>query len=271
MTESLSRTKPARPGSRADRLDWEEEEATRNPRILPPEPPAILEYYLTRAREQKKAVTLLTETLLSGKETRIAIQKSGRLSAVAWGLLDASMQAAGIPTTEEERSLRAKGRKLVYQLPQFPDCKIILARQSDIPWYVENGNADWGILGEDQILEKKPRVAIAARLGRGESSLIIATPKDSPVMDVAGLNGKTIATSYPRILGRFLKGRGIKAGRIVTLTGSVEAAASLGIADAICDITETGASLKANGLEELETICDFEALLVVPKIAAPAK
>jgi|GEM_PF-2690459 len=263
-----SRIAPVIPGSRADRLNWqrEEEDRARNtPRILPPEPDAILEYYQQRQAGRERAKKIITEMAQSGNEVRIAIQKNGRLSAIAWGLLETCLEAAGVPVTEAERQLQRKNRKLVYEIPKLPNVKIVSARSGDIAWYVESGNADIGIIGEDQILEKNSKVEIVARLGLGECSLAIAVPEGSQITALKDLNGKTIATSLPSILKQYLKGKKVKPKSIIELGGSVEAATTLGFADAVCDITETGSSFVANGLTELETVRDFEAVVITAK------
>ncbi|MFA5877018.1 MAG: ATP phosphoribosyltransferase [Candidatus Paceibacterota bacterium] len=275
MNETLKRPRPDAsrtmrviPGSRADRLNWQQEEADRaryTPRILPPEPEAILEYYQQRKAGRERAEKIITEMAQSGQEVRIAIQKNGRLSAIAWGLLEACLEAAGVPVTEKERQLQRKNKALVYEIPTLPNVKVVSARQSDIAWYVESGNADIGIIGEDEVLEKKSNVEIVARLGLGECSLAIAVPEGSQIATLKDLNGKTIATSLPSILKKYLKEKGVKPKSIIKLGGSVEAATALGFADAVCDITETGSSFVANGLTELETVRDFEAVVITAK------
>ncbi|TSD05690.1 MAG: ATP phosphoribosyltransferase [Parcubacteria group bacterium Greene0714_7] len=268
LESSTARKAPVTPGSRADRLNWQQEEADRaryTPRNLPPEPEAILEYYEKRREGRERAKKIITEMAQSGNEVRIAIQKNGRLSAIAWGLLETCMQAAGVPMNEEGRERQQKNRTLVYEIPKLPNVKIVSARSGDIAWYVESGNADIGIIGEDQILEKKSKVEVVARLGLGECSLAIAVPEGSPITSLKDLNGKTIATSLPTILKNYLKSKGVKAKSIIELGGSVEAATALGFADAVCDITETGSSFVANGLTELETVRDFEAVVITTK------
>lgn len=264
----VSRIARVIPGSRADRLNWQREEEDRaryTPRILPPEPEAILEYYQQRQAGRERAKKIITEMAQSGNEVRVAIQKNGRLSAIAWGLLETCLEAAGVPVTEAERQLQRKNRTLVYEIPKLPNVKIVSARSGDIAWYIESGNADIGIIGEDQILEKNSKVEIVARLGLGECSLAIAVPEGSQITTLKDLNGKTIATSLPSILKQYLKEKQVKPKNIIELGGSVEAATALGFADAVCDITETGSSFVANGLTELETVRDFEAVVITAK------
>lgn len=268
LEPSTVRTARVIPGSRADRLNWQREEEDRaryTPRILPPEPEAILEYYQQRQAGRERAKKIITEMAQSGNEVRIAIQKNGRLSAIAWGLLETCLEAAGVPVTEAERQLQRKNRTLVYEIPKLPNVKIVSARSGDIAWYVESGNADIGIIGEDQILEKNSKVEVVARLGLGECSLAIAVPEGSQITTLKDLNGKTIATSLPSILKQYLKEKQVKPKNIIELGGSVEAATALGFADAVCDITETGSSFVANGLTELETVRDFEAVVITAK------
>src|SRR3989344_2944529 len=253
------------PGSREDRKNWDAEEADRRrytPRILPPEPDAILAYYLKRNRERTTACEMLAEKMQAPEGLRMAIQKNGRLSELSLKLLETAMTAAHIPFAREVREEWQKSRKMVFSLGGRPNIRLISARQSDIPWYIESGNADYGVVGEDQLVEKEPLVKVLARLGQGEISLVIAVPNESKIRKMKDLSEKVIATSFPNTLKKELGKRNIAPKKITVLGGSVEAGAVIGFADAICDLTETGETLKENGLRELETIRDYEALLI---------
>ncbi len=181
---------------------------------------------------------------------RLAIQKSGRLFDDSVSLL----REAGIAfNSGPNRLLRA-------QASNFP-LEIIFLRDDDIPEYVEGGVVDAGVVGENVILEKKKSVRVVERLGFGKCRLSIAMPKNIPYQNVQDLTGKRIATSYVGILGDFLQQKGIRAD-IHEISGAVEIAPSLGLADAIFDIVSTGSTLLANGLREVETILESEALLI---------
>src|SRR3989344_3425813 len=253
------------PGSREDRRMWEMEEADRRrytPRILPPLPDAILEYYITRDNELKKATEILTERMRKREELRIAIQKNGRLTALSLNLVEAAMRAANIPLTKEIREEWRKNRKMVLSPDALQTLKIISVRQADIPWYIESGNADYGIVGEDLLVEKEPTVTALARLGEEEISLVIAVSKNSKIRKMRDLNGKIVATSFPNTLKKELARRKIEPKTITVLRGSVETALVTGLADAICDLTKTGETLAANNLRQLETIRDYEPILI---------
>lgn len=134
-------------------------------------------------------------------------------------------------------------------------------RPEDIARFVESGKLDMGIVGEDKILEKKFNLSVISKLGFAKCSLVVAIPEHSQIMSINELAGKTVATSYPNITKEFFKGNGINVD-IVNLSGSVETAPYLGIADATSDITETGQTLKANNLRVIERVRDFEAVLI---------
>lgn len=209
----------------------------------------------------KESIDIITARLRTRQETRIAIQKDGRLSAIAWKLLAACMEAAGI-TMPKEADPKERGRKLVISPKDAPNLKIILARGSDIPWWVSGGSADFGIAGEDQAIEQGAEALIAGRLGEGRCTLVFSVRSDSPVSALSDLNGKVIATSFPNIVSGYCGKNGIKPKCIIKLAGSVEATAMIGDADAIADLIETGETQKANFLRAFAIIRSFEAVLL---------
>jgi ATP phosphoribosyltransferase len=180
---------------------------------------------------------------------KIAIQKSGRLSEKSLELIS----VAGI-------SLANGDRKLISKASNFP-IEILFLRDDDIPQYVADGVADIGIVGENVILEKKSRVEIVERLGFGKCRLSLAIPKAVDYKGVNYFNGKKIATSYPVILTDFLKANNINA-EIHEISGSVEIAPGIGLADSIFDIVSSGSTLISNGLQEVEVVTKSEAVIV---------
>lgn len=181
---------------------------------------------------------------------RIAIQKSGRLFENSVALLhDAGISFGSNP-----------GRLLRAQAENFP-LEIIFLRDDDIPEYVEEGVVDAGIVGENVVLEKQKTVRTIERLGFGKCRLSIAMPKNGLYKGVQSLENLRIATSYVLVLANFLERKNIRA-EIHEISGAVEIAPSLGLADAIFDIVSTGSTLLANGLREVETVLESEALLI---------
>ncbi|MCW5922619.1 MAG: ATP phosphoribosyltransferase [Saprospiraceae bacterium] len=181
---------------------------------------------------------------------RIAIQKSGRLFEDSVALLhDAGISFGSNP-----------GRLLRAQADNFP-LEIIFLRDDDIPEYVEEGVVDAGIVGENVVLEKQKNVRTVERLGFGKCRLSLAMPKSTAYDGVQSLQNLRIATTYGRVLAAFLEKNNIRAD-IHEISGAVEIAPSLGLADAIFDIVSTGSTLLANGLREVETVLESEALLV---------
>lgn len=189
---------------------------------------------------------------------RIAIQKSGRLFDDSVALL----RDAGIDFNSPNRLLRA-------QANNFP-LEIIFLRDDDIPEYVEEGVVDVGIVGENVVLEKRKMVETIERLGFGRCRMCIAFPKNDAFTDAQSLQGRRIATSYVRILETFLAKENIQAD-IHEISGSVEITPSLGLADAIFDIVSTGSTLLANGLREVYTVLESEALLIKGNTLSPDK
>ncbi|MFY8185045.1 MAG: ATP phosphoribosyltransferase [Bacteroidia bacterium] len=180
---------------------------------------------------------------------RIAIQKSGRLNEESMKLL----KECGI-------DLGNGINKLKTEADNFP-IEVFFLRDDDIPQYVEDNVADIGIVGENVLLEKDKKVKLIKKLGFGKCRLSIAVPKDQNYKGIKSLNGKKIATSYPVILQNFLKKEKVKA-EIHEISGSVEIAPGIGLADAICDLVSSGSTLFMNGLKETETILKSEAVLI---------
>jgi ATP phosphoribosyltransferase len=183
---------------------------------------------------------------------KIAIQKSGRLSEKSLELL----KACGISIPNGDRKLKTSATN-------FP-IEVLYLRDDDIPEYVEQGVADLGILGENEVWEKDKNVATVANLGFASCKLSLAIRKEETYTGVDYFNGKKIATSYPKILKQFLVEKNINAG-IEEIGGSVEIAPSIGLADAIFDIVSTGSTLVMNGLKEVEVVKTSKAVLISNK------
>jgi ATP phosphoribosyltransferase len=180
---------------------------------------------------------------------RIAIQKSGRLEEGSVKLL----KECGLSFSNGRGQLKTS-------VTNFP-AEILFLRDDDIPQYIEDQVADIGIIGENIVLEKNKRNEIIARLDFAKCKLSIAIPKADKYKNISTLEGKNIATSYPNIVKKWLKKNKISAG-IHEISGSVEIAPGIGLADAICDIVSTGSTLLSNGLKEVETVLFSEAVLV---------
>lgn len=183
------------------------------------------------------------------EKIRIAIQKTGRLSEKSLEML----KEAGISLNNGSRKLRSVAQS-------FP-LEVIYLRDDDIPQYVEDGVAHIGIVGENEYAEKMCEVDVVERLGYSRCRLSIAIPKSDTYENLDSLNGKRIATSYPVILKKYLQEHGVKAD-IHVLSGSVELAPSIGMADAIFDIVSSGSTLISNGLKEVEVVMKSEAVLI---------
>jgi len=180
---------------------------------------------------------------------KIAIQKSGRLYEGSMKLL----RECGIDISNGSNQLRIIAGN-------FP-VEIFFLRDDDIPEYVQDAVADIGFVGENVVKEKKKTVETIEKLGFGKCRLSIASPKNGQIQSVKDLEGKKIATSYPKILSDYLKSNSISAD-IHEISGSVEIAPRIGLADAICDLVSSGSTLFSNELEELETILFSEAVLI---------
>jgi len=186
------------------------------------------------------------------KTLKIAIQKSGRLNEKSVELL----KNCGLNFENYKSSL-------ISPVSNFP-LEILFLRDDDIPEYVQDGIADLGIVGENVIEETEVDVTYLQRLGFGKCSLKIAVPNNNSVQHLNQLNGKSIATSYPVILGKFLRKQGIQAD-IREISGSVEISPGLGLADVICDLVSTGGTLKSNGLIPFADVMSSEAVLICSK------
>lgn len=186
------------------------------------------------------------------KTLKIAIQKSGRLNEKSVELL----KNCGLNFENYKSSL-------ISPVSNFP-LEILFLRDDDIPEYVQDGIADLGIVGENVIEETEVEVAYLQRLGFGKCSLKIAVPNNNDIATLADLNGKAIATTYPVILGKYLKQQGITSD-IRTISGSVEISPGLGLSDAICDLVSTGGTLKSNGLKPFADVMSSEAVLIGSK------
>jgi ATP phosphoribosyltransferase len=183
------------------------------------------------------------------EKLRVAIQKSGRLSEKSLELLKES----GIHLNNGSRKLKS--------LAQVFPLEVIYLRDDDIPQCVEDGVAHIGIVGENEYAEKGCDVELVERLGFSRCRLSLAIPKSESYQGIQDLEGKRIATSYPVILEKFLGEHGIRAD-VHVLSGSVELAPSIGIADAIFDIVSSGSTLISNGLKEVETVMRSEAVVI---------
>lgn len=180
---------------------------------------------------------------------KIAVQKSGRLSEKSLQLLE----ECGIKISNGERKLKAVAQN-------FP-IEILFLRDDDIPQYVEQGVADIGILGENEVWEKDKEVQIIQQLGFAGCRMSLAIPKDEIYTDLNYFEGKRIATSYPKILTDFFAKKNISV-LVEEISGSVEIATSIGLADAVFDIVSTGSTLLMNGLKEVATVTKSEAVLI---------
>nr|WP_139262868.1 ATP phosphoribosyltransferase [Flammeovirga pacifica] len=180
---------------------------------------------------------------------KIAIQKSGRLSDGSLNLI----RQCGIKIPRMKGALKAEASN-------FP-LEFLFLRDDDIPGYVQDGVADLGIVGANEAVEKDKNVDTVHHLGFSKCRLSIAIPKDKKYDGLKDLDGKSIATSYPKILGDYLKENGVTAD-IHEISGSVEIAPNIGLADAICDLVSTGSTLMQNNLKEVESIFDSEALMI---------
>jgi ATP phosphoribosyltransferase len=189
---------------------------------------------------------------------RIAIQKSGRLQEGSLALLKES----GLSFSNGKDQLKAQARN-------FP-VEVLFLRDDDIPQYVEDKVADIGVVGENIVVEKQKKNEIVKRLDFARCRLSIAVPRSENYTGVQFLNGKNIATSYPNIVKAFLQKNNVTAG-IHEISGSVEIAPGIGLADAICDLVSTGSTLLSNGLKEVETVLDSEAVIIASPDLEPAK
>lgn len=180
---------------------------------------------------------------------RIAVQAKGRLFEETMALLK-----------ESDIKLSTTKRTLLVQSSNFP-VEVLFLRDDDIPQSVATGVADLGIVGENEFVERQEDAEIIKRLGFSKCRLSLAMPKDIEYPGLSWFNGKKIATSYPGILDAFMKSNGVRA-EVHVITGSVEVAPGIGLADAIFDIVSSGSTLVSNRLKEVEVVMRSEALLI---------
>ncbi|HVM89283.1 MAG TPA: ATP phosphoribosyltransferase [Puia sp.] len=183
------------------------------------------------------------------EKLKIAIQKSGRLHEGSVNLL----KECGIDLANGVNKLKTEANN-------FP-LEVFFFRDDDIPQYVEDAVADIGIIGENVVYESNKKVTVVEELGFATCRLSIAVRKGEEYISASSLNGKKIATSYPVLLKKFLDQHGVKA-EIHEISGSVEIAPGIGLADAICDLVSSGSTLFMNGLKETETILKSRTVLV---------
>lgn len=183
---------------------------------------------------------------------RIALQSKGRLNEESMELL----RSIGISVDDPKRKFLSKAKNF--------DIEALFLRDDDIPQVVASGTAALGIVGLNEVAEKKADVDVVARTGFGGCRISLAVPKTADYNGLEFFNGKRIATSYPVILKDFLDSNGISAS-IEVITGSVEIAPAAGIADAIFDIVSSGGTLVSNGLVEVERVFESEAVLIANK------
>jgi len=190
---------------------------------------------------------------------KIAVQKSGRLSEKSLELL----KECGIKISNGDRKLKTTASN-------FP-IEVLFLRDDDIPQYVEQGVADLGILGENEVWEKDKKVDVVEKLGFAGCKLSLAIPKDESYTGLNYFEGKRVATSYPKILGKYFAEQKLNVA-IEEIGGSVEIAPGIGLADGIFDIVSTGSTLLMNGLKEVEVVTSSEAVLIgTPNLDAEKK
>ncbi len=189
---------------------------------------------------------------------KIAIQKTGRLSEQSRKLLE----ECGIKFSNGTTVLKTTANN-------FP-IEVLFLRDDDIPQYVEQQVADIGILGENMVYEKDKDVKILEQLGFAQCRLSMAIPKEDTFTGPSWFSNKKIATSYPKLLGDYLACNNVKA-EIEEISGSVEIAPGIGLADAVCDIVSSGSTLMTNGLREVVTIMKSQAVIISNKNLSQGK
>ncbi len=188
---------------------------------------------------------------------KIAIQKSGRLNDDSLQIL----KECGISVHNGLDQLKST-------VSNFP-MEILYLRNSDIPQYLIDGVVDIAIIGENLLIEKGGEIAVAEQLNFSKCKVSLAVPKAFKYKSIQDLEGKKIATSYPNTLNNYLEKKGIKA-ELHQISGSVEIAPNIGLADAICDIVSSGSTLFKNNLKEVEVLFTSEAVLAVSPLISEA-
>lgn len=189
---------------------------------------------------------------------RIAVQKSGRLNEDSMRIL----KDIGISIDNGKDQLKASARN-------FP-VEVFYLRNGDIPQYLKDGVVDAAIIGENVLIEKGKGINIIEKLGFSSCRVCIAIPKTASYSSIKDLEGKRIATSYPKTVQGFLDKNGVSA-NLHIINGSVEIAPNIGLADAICDIVSSGSTLFKNNLKEVDTILRSEAVLAVSPVLSEEK
>jgi ATP phosphoribosyltransferase len=190
---------------------------------------------------------------------KIAIQKSGRLNEDSLKIL----KDCGISIDNGKDQLKAAARN-------FP-LEVLYLRNGDIPQYLKDGVVDVAIIGENVLIEKGKDLEVVEKLGFSKCRVSIAIPKNSNYNTLEDLQGKRIATSYPNTINQFLSDKGIEA-ELHVISGSVEIAPNIGLADAICDIVSSGSTLFKNNLKEVEVLLKSEAVLTIaPNLSSEKK
>jgi ATP phosphoribosyltransferase len=187
---------------------------------------------------------------MKSNNIRIAIQKEGRLRKPSLEYLE----FLGLQFPKEN------GRAFLVPCKNA-EVEILYVRHSDLPEYVQQGAADFGIVGRNVLYERDFKVKEIKKLNFGQCRLVIAVPLNSSIKQIKDLEGERIATSYPNSLRKFLEKEKINA-VIIEIKGSVEVAPALGLAEAICDLSQTGQTLKENGLRPIETLFHSTAIFI---------
>ena len=180
---------------------------------------------------------------------KLAIQKDGRITDESVTLL----KAMGL-------DFDIRSRALVSPCRNYP-LDILSVRDDDIPEYVQDGVSEFGVVGENIVVEKGAHVRIVERLGFGKCELAICVPRGGAIRDLSALKGKRIATSYPKSVREFLQTHRLQAD-VVEISGSVEITPALDVADATCDIISTGSTARMHGLDVIHTVMRSEAVLI---------
>lgn len=201
---------------------------------------------------------IMMHLIYTPERQRIAIQKSGRLYQASMDFLI----SCGL-------SFPQNGKSLILESENF-DIDLLFLRDDDIPEYVKRGVADFGIVGQNILAEKGIELPVVAKLDFGRCKLIIAASKNSRIRSPKDLGGMRIATSYPKLLSDYLVREGVEAS-IVPISGSTEITPELDLSDAICDLVQTGATLKAHYLVPLFVVMESQAVLIESPVKKEAK